>query len=58
MRFWIDKEQESQPSGVWQDSYVFSINRKNIAQYLQILQTFGIEWIVWRLMRYMKIYSL
>ena len=28
MRFWIDKEQESQPSGVWQDSYVFSINRK------------------------------
>ena len=28
MRFWIDKEQESQPSGVWQDSYIFSINRK------------------------------
>lgn len=28
MRFWIDKERESQPSEVWQDAYVFSINRK------------------------------
>ncbi len=28
MRFWIDKEQESQPSGVWQDSYVFRLIEK------------------------------
>ena len=28
MRFWIDKEQECQPSGLWEDAYVYSINRK------------------------------
>jgi len=28
MQFWIDKEQESQPEAEWEDSYVFSINRK------------------------------
>jgi 7-cyano-7-deazaguanine synthase in queuosine biosynthesis len=28
MQFWIDKEQESQPDAEWEDSYIFSINRK------------------------------
>ena len=28
MRFWIDKEQESQPTEMWENAYVFSINRK------------------------------
>lgn len=28
MRFWIDKEQESQPVEMWKDAYVFTINRK------------------------------
>lgn len=45
MRFWIDKEQESQPVEMWKDAYVFTINRKNIVQFLPILLIFGTEWI-------------
>ena len=29
MRFWIDKEQESQPVEMWENAHVFTINRKN-----------------------------
>lgn len=28
MRFWIDKENELLPEGVWEDSYIFSLTRK------------------------------
>lgn len=28
MQFWIDKEQECQPFGLWKDAYIYSINRK------------------------------
>ena len=29
MRFWIDKERESQPVEMWENAYVFTINRKS-----------------------------
>lgn len=56
MRVWIDKENEMHPNAEWNDSYVFTLTRKNTALFFPVLQIPGIEWTAWLYQKFMKIY--
>ena len=54
MKFWIDKEQESQPVAEWKDSYVFSINRR---KYSTIFTNIADSWYRMDQMQIPEIYE-